>query len=1552
MKTPLALIFLFAATLPLSSSVLMRLDPATAAYDGLAVDDGGTTGGSSGISQPVLANGFTFNITFTPTAADLSGTVLLMEIGGTSNGSGLYLIDGVPTFISKQGSNDATLPTSLNDTSLPTIAVQSSVGTLVAGTEYSLASAWNHAGKLDLAVFNGTTLTPDTFTITGTPGDWSGNESLSVGIKTSNASTGGLSGNDASSNFGPPFDVHECKGVERIGNISRAIYWNRHAPVIDASNELVPLAPASANYDSSISGNTATPASTAASGHVVRLELTPAATDLAGSVLLFEYGGSSNGFSLILVDGVLTYSAKHNSGDNQAPDSLNDTSLNNACVQSAFGPLTAGTSYVLAAAWDQAGELQLGVKSPDGTLLSSFKLTGAIGNWVGNNTLGFGQLNGSAGGLGGELAGVTVPDPWDVDETPVKPFTGTRTRALFWNTSTALNPGFPDPWTLATDKVVATGTGNVTLNWTAPQVIAGGIVEITANKPVSSVSSTGDATAGSATYAVDGSLGKITFTATYKNADGQVVAIRRRLVEGVAAPGTLVRPWLGPETFTSPMFDWRRTADRYECLYAGPNRRVDLLSRQLQPTSSLEMMVELVRLDAAFNGLAGFRFAAKGAIKQDYRHNIIQSFGFDAGLNSSGSLVLADQSVPADFPLGEWQKLRLVLTPNGPNHDVTLEQIDPSTSSVLASVSKSIPSSSILGNLLLLSDSTAAGSWGSPVTAFRNWTHSGSDLTGSDDQHWGPILFTQYTLSKGTLKLSAQFAPLAAGENRTARLEVDSGSGWSEVATAPIEQTTELALFRIENWDDAVDTPFRVLYLFGDTNADVVFEGTIRRDPVDQDEFSIGALTCMRDLNFPNQEPVNGLMKLDPDVLFFSGDQYYEDDYGYTPKIQAPFERARLDMLRKWFMWGWSFRDVTRDRPCICILDDHDNWMSNLWGSGGKALSGALENGGYLMPPAFVNASQRVQTAHLPDPYDPAPVMQGIEVYYTDMLYGRVSMAILEDRKFKSGPNEVGSTGVPTLADAVLLGDRQHAFVDAWARDWAGADFKTVLSQSVFDQVHTHAGSGGAINPIVGDPDSNGWPGPASSEAVRRLRKAFPFMIGGDNHLPTLSHLGVDTHEDAFLAYSNPATAVGFPRKWDPANDSATAATKVVGFPAYAASNFAANPTYNGFPYLGRYTSDFGHPQTIVAIGNPTTWGGNVFGDVAMLDAKSSGIGIVRYNKKSRDIVVEAYRIGADFTSPAPAQFTGWPVTIRQTDNYGRAALAYLPLVEDPNFANPVFEIIDESNDSLVYSIRSWTPGFRPHVFTSGGSYTIRYGAPETDTWVELTGQTPAAIPPVTLNGFTASKRFIVAGESVDLLWDAPGGKSIGISQGVGDVTLRTFNGIGTTSVSPTADTTYVLSADDGGTPVTASVTVRVFPSYADWREANFSPAELLDPLVSGDGANPDSDPFDNFTEYLLQFDPRNSDPALSGEIVALSPGFKPSFNLPEPLLAGYRWQLETSTDLNGQWIALDESEVETMPGDIQPQMGTPRIIIAPIASWPGPSPRSFMRARLVEEVP
>jgi hypothetical protein len=90
---------------------------------------------------------------------------------------------------------------------------------------------------------------------------------------------------------------------------------------------------------------------------------------------------------------------------------------------------------------------------------------------------------------------------------------------------------------------------------------------------------------------------------------------------------------------------------------------------------------------------------------------------------------------------------------------------------------------------------------------------------------------------------------------------------------------------------------------------------------------------------------------------------------------------------------------------------------------------------------------QRQQTWHLPDPVDPAPVEQGITVYFTRLVLGGLDLAILEDRKFKTGPKGAIPALGPRpdhitdpaydraaidLSGLELLGSRQLAWLDRW----------------------------------------------------------------------------------------------------------------------------------------------------------------------------------------------------------------------------------------------------------------------------------------------------------------------------------------------------------------------------------------------------------------------------------------------------------------------------------------------------------------------------------------
>jgi hypothetical protein len=161
------------------AAVIVTLNPADAKYAGGA-NAGTTIGGTT-----TQSNGLTFNMTFTPTTADLLGLVTLMEIGGQTNGAALYLLDGAPVFLSKTGGGSVYTISDTTFGDASGIAVAHSGGSLSADVQTTVAAIYNPvSGNLSLAV--GSTPATDTFSITNSPLNWNGNNSLSVGTRSIN----------------------------------------------------------------------------------------------------------------------------------------------------------------------------------------------------------------------------------------------------------------------------------------------------------------------------------------------------------------------------------------------------------------------------------------------------------------------------------------------------------------------------------------------------------------------------------------------------------------------------------------------------------------------------------------------------------------------------------------------------------------------------------------------------------------------------------------------------------------------------------------------------------------------------------------------------------------------------------------------------------------------------------------------------------------------------------------------------------------------------------------------------------------------------------------------------------------------------------------------------------------------------------------------------------------------------------------------------------------------------------------------------------------------
>lgn len=556
------------------------------------------------------------------------------------------------------------------------------------------------------------------------------------------------------------------------------------------------------------------------------------------------------------------------------------------------------------------------------------------------------------------------------------------------------------------------------------------------------------------------------------------------------------------------------------------------------------------------------------------------------------------------------------------------------------------------------------------------------------------ICFALYTVNNNTLKMTAQLYPLDKGVDRVVKLQIQKDGDWKTIAATKVSEESYgwpqedkkrwAAHFRLENWDSSKNYDYRVVAAGGKAT----YEGTIRKDPVNKEEIVVAAFTGNG--NYDRRlkpDIIRNIKAQDPDLLFFSGDQSYD----HKRHQQA------------WLLFGQQFGEIIKDRPTICIPDDHDIGQGNVWGEGGiKAASTAGNDGGYYYSPQYVNSVQNAQTWHLLDAYDPTPVKRGIGVYYTSLKIGKVDFAIVEDRKFKTGPKGLVPPMGPRpdhitdpdydpkkvdLPEGKILGDRQLRFLDEWGQDWQEVDMKAVLSQTIFaSAAHRH---GEYDYTLVADMDSNGWPQSARDRAVKAMRECFALHIAGDQHLATVLHHGVNRFRDAGFSFCVPSIVNYYNRWWTPEDEP------------------EGEPVPGPLDGLGDYYDGFHNKITMHAYANPSEerknkWGGE-------WGKRAAGYGLVRFNTETRKIKIECWPRGVDVTSNDAEQYKGWPVTIDQRDNYGREAMAYLPEIQVTGMEDPVVQVIYEPTGKVAYTIRIEGNQFQPKVFKDG-KYTVKVG--------------------------------------------------------------------------------------------------------------------------------------------------------------------------------------------------------------------------------------------------
>ncbi|MFH5886427.1 alkaline phosphatase D family protein, partial [Halalkalibaculum sp. DA3122] len=806
--------------------------------------------------------------------------------------------------------------------------------------------------------------------------------------------------------------------------------------------------------------------------------------------------------------------------------------------------------------------------------------------------------------------------------------------------------------------------------------------------------------------------------------------------------------WAGPRFWGNRLQDWHIREGKVECKVSDSNRSLHCLTHQLSEDRGdflLQVDLQLLNRNGREQDQVGFRIGARAGDQPvrvsftDYRRDAVFGEGLPAGIDGQGHLFVGDQKAEQRIPLQKPIRLRVKAVESGGPYQLVLTAIDRDTHAELGRLTApQVAPERLIGNLALLAHFP---SWQDrpqrPSVRFADWRLSGSKIAHAPGQAYGPICFAQYTLDRGTLKMTAQLAPVEAIDGHKVQLQLREGGRWETAGETTIHSLARTVHFRLEDWQHQAEVPYRVrleLPLRDDTE-EYVYEGTIAAEPAAADPLKMAVFSCNSHYGFPNTEVVRNVEKHRPDMAMFLGDQIYESHGGFGVERTEDVQQAALDYLHKWYMFGWSYRDLFRHIPAGFIPDDHDVFHGNIWGQGGKAAPteqgwgyDSQDEGGYKYPAEWVRMVERTLTSHLPDPWDPTPIKQDIGVYYTDWTYGGVSFAIIEDRKFKTAPGNAlpfevvnGFPQDPEIdlsryydVEADLLGDRQLSFLEAWAADWSdGARMKALLSQSPFCGAHTmQKGATHDRNvpqqpiPTRGqypsgdhparDMDTNGWPQKGRDEALQTIRKCFALHIAGDQHLGSVIHYGVEEHSDAGVVFTGPALNNIWPRRWWPA----------VG---------ADHQPLPGRPnYTGHHEDAFGNRITVLAAANPV----QTNREPGLIYDRATGYGMVTFDKSERTMRIECWPRYVDPQANPEGQYDGWPVIIRQQDNYGRAAVANLPEVRVEGMQDPVIEVYNEASGDLEYALRIRGTAFTPKVFEAT-SHRLRVGDPDTDRWQE-----------------------------------------------------------------------------------------------------------------------------------------------------------------------------------------------------------------------------------------
>ena len=209
-----------------------------------------------------------------------------------------------------------------------------------------------------------------------------------------------------------------------------------------------------------------------------------------------------------------------------------------------------------------------------------------------------------------------------------------------------------------------------------------------------------------------------------------------------------------------------------------------------------------------------------------------------------------------------------------------------------------------------------------------------------DDRAFGPILFSQYTLSRGVLKMTAQMPPVGREGRADRPARGPQGRCLGErsprppIHPRPAPPRSASTVGRRRR-----TSPTALAYTLHDCGEPQDRRALLDRHhpprPGRQAVITVARRLVQHPRRVPQRDCVARMASSTP-TCWRSSATSSTSHAAATACSRPSGDRRCSTILRKWYLHGWTWRELTRDRPSVSIPDDHDVYQGNIWGEGGR----------------------------------------------------------------------------------------------------------------------------------------------------------------------------------------------------------------------------------------------------------------------------------------------------------------------------------------------------------------------------------------------------------------------------------------------------------------------------------------------------------------------------------------------------------------------------------------------------------------------------------------